>query len=100
MKLIVNSKYFAAQIKTILEKDCKTVFLANRILHFANETIDHNFDVHVKESSSETFIIDRIMWYRAMKFLNSMQEQPVSIEIEYDWIDVYGVSRFKGYKEV
>lgn len=82
MKLIVNSKYFARQIKDALRNDVQDVELIKDVLVFGHLTYKQEMSVHLLENHGDPIGFKRIPWYRTMKFLNSIEEQPVTVEID------------------
>lgn len=99
MKLIVNSKYIASSIKTALESKCLTVeCFDNTTLRFSSTVRDIDIGCHFTElGGKEDFNI--VLWYRVMRLCKSIPDQPVTIVIYPESIDVYCVHQFKDIVE-
>jgi len=97
MKIIVNSKTLAARIKQALERDCNSISYDEgsdrTIILFSNETNTIEVGCAIREVS-DPIKLDRISWYRVMKLCKSIMEQPITVIIRDESIDVFCEHRF------
>jgi len=94
MKFLVNSKYFAAQINTALKNKALGVGIENDVIVFFGE--GDRVECHgTLLETSEAIDLDRIQWWRVMKFCRRIPEQPLKINISLGNIDVHNVMRFQ-----
>lgn len=101
MKIIINSKHLAVNVKLMLERDCISLEEKDGgIIEFSNETRSFELYCHVTEHMDGRINVDRIAWYRVMKLCKSIPEQPITVIIQDDHIDVYCEHRFKTYNEL
>jgi hypothetical protein len=98
MKIIVNSKTLAARIRQALEWDCNSISHDERsertIIIFSNETHSVEIGCAIREIS-DPIKVYRISWYRVMKLCKSIPEQPITVVIMDQSIDVYCEHQFK-----
>lgn len=95
MKIIVNSKNLGNRIKTALERDCNSIEQTDAdTLLFSNET--NRVEVYCAfREYSDPIKVDRISWYRVLKLCRSIPEQPITVNIRDEGIDVYCEHQFR-----
>ena len=94
MKIIVNSKTLAERIKQALERDCNSVETKGTdFIVFSNETHSVELGCAIREHA-DPVKLDRISWYRVMRLCKSILEQPITVIIRDESIDVYCEHRF------
>ena len=95
MEIICSSKELKKAIKDALRRENKSidkVTIKHRHILFGN--IGVFTEDNLIESYYDEFVFIPIRWYRIMKFLKYVPEQPIKLRIYDDLVDIYCVARF------
>ena len=95
MKIVCSSKYLKKAIKKVLKEEhnsIKTVKITHGSISFGHITVSTEDDL--SNSYHDVINFYPIRWYRIMKFMEHLPEQPISLAIYEDLIDIYCVARF------
>lgn len=95
MKIICSSKVLENAIRKALESkygSIKTVKITHQKISFGR--IKVSTEDNLIESYSDEFEFYPVKWYKVMLFLQQLREQPITLTIYDDLIDVYCVARF------
>lgn len=87
MKILVSSKHLCESLKKVLKNNSFEWFQINsqvKILQFYYLGMYIDVDIDTIEPRNLTFkaTIDRIKWYKLMKLLKELPEQPIVLEFE------------------
>lgn len=98
MKFLANSKYLKKCIQDAFSVKCRTYTRDGDNLIFHNETGDPDvcMNLHfLQKDSGELQDFSPLMWAKAMLFLKTIPEQPVSVNIDCESIEITAISVFK-----
>jgi hypothetical protein len=96
MKFIINSDYFKKRLaKALLQGSTRWEESGDYIRFFSslhNDVIE--MQVHPLERSVQSEPFDEMKWQRVFSLLISMPEQPITVELSYNKIEIYCVMVF------
>lgn len=98
MKFIANSKYLKSQIQKAFDVECRTYKRNDDNITFYSETADPDIwtNLHfLQKDSGELETFHPLMWAKAMLFLKTIPEQPITVVVEHEEIEITAISVFK-----
>jgi hypothetical protein len=94
MKLLANSKYLRRKVGMALAAGCNRIEVLSKteiIFHGHSSVLA---DIHTVEQSNATDF-NPIVWAQMYSFLKDIPEQPVTVEISWESVEIYCVAIFR-----
>jgi len=96
MKFIVNSKNLAHRITEAISEGAKIIKCGEwDDIRFENENTSISCSVHFLEQQSWNVQFDVFTWFKIVKVLQRIPEQPITVNINNEFIDIFMEYRFK-----
>jgi hypothetical protein len=95
MKFLINSRYLHAKIAEAIGKESTEFITDDRMITFIGDGGQTEMEVEplIKQTMSEKFY--PAYWRDVVRFLKTIQEQPITVILEYNSIDIHCEVIFK-----
>lgn len=100
MKFLANSKYLRNQILKAFEAKCNMIECSGNDLIFHGADGETNVEANVHFLIHGTMIepFDFYQWANACIFLKTIPEQPITVRVDFDQIEIICAAVFKSPK--
>ena len=95
MKIICSSLVLEKAIEKVFKSEknsIKSVKISHREISFGR--IKVSTEDNLMDSYNDEFEFHPVRWYKIMKFLKDIPEQPITLTIYDDLVDIFCVARF------
>lgn len=95
MKIICSSLVLEKAIEKVLKTEnnsIKNIKISHKKIFFGR--IKVLTEDNLPNSYKDEFEFHPVRWYKIMMFLKQIPEQPITLTIYDDWVDIFCVARF------